>query len=116
MLAGMGAAGEPLPPLPPPVGVCVVPSPAACWYPAPGKASWDEPVVQHEDDKGLGGTWGASCREWGGCCCRVALSWVSGSRGYLSTQGCAELQAVVSWPWAGECSPLPACPDLRLVN
>lgn len=36
--------------------------------------------------------------------------------GYLSTWGCAELQAVVCWPQAGECSPLPAPPDLSLVN
>lgn len=36
--------------------------------------------------------------------------------GYLSAQGCAELQAVVCWPQAGECSPLPAPPDLSLVN
>jgi len=36
--------------------------------------------------------------------------------GYLSARACAELQAVVCWPQAGECSPLLALPDLSLVD
>lgn len=36
--------------------------------------------------------------------------------GYLNAWGFAGLQAMVCWPRAGECFPLPALPDLSLVN